>query len=25
MPDRPDAVPLHVGPGEIRFDQLHFG
>ena len=25
MPDRPDAVPLHVGRGEIRFDQLHFG
>lgn len=25
MPDRPDALPLHVGRGEVRFDAVHFG
>jgi ATP-binding cassette subfamily B multidrug efflux pump len=25
MPDRADAVPLHVGAGEVRFEHLHFG
>jgi ATP-binding cassette subfamily B multidrug efflux pump len=25
MPDAPGAVPLRAGPGEIRFEGLHFG